>query len=97
MFNNHPKANVSHFKISNQDSKQVAREAREAIHIRINNPALNHNIGKMYIIEIINNLLGADVSTIESNPMGDSDCPQSHIHMIAPNNRFSRMACLQIK
>ena len=44
--NNHPKANISHFKIINQDSKQVAREAREAIHIRINNPALNCNMGK---------------------------------------------------
>ena len=36
--NNHPRANISHFKIIGQDSKQVAREAKEAIHIRINNP-----------------------------------------------------------
>ena len=28
------------YKIIHQDSKQVATEAREAIHIRINNPAL---------------------------------------------------------
>ena len=46
---NHPKANISHFKIIDQDGKQVAREATEAIHIRINNPAINHNMGKMYI------------------------------------------------
>ena len=44
--NNHPNSNISHFKIIDQDSKQVAMEAREAIHIRINNLALNHNMGK---------------------------------------------------
>ena len=31
MSNNHSRANMSHFKIIDQDSKQVAREAREAI------------------------------------------------------------------
>ena len=46
--NNHPSANISHFKIIYQDKNQVAREDREAIHIRINNLALNHNTGKMY-------------------------------------------------
>ena len=35
--NNHPIANIS-FKIIDQDSKQDAKEAREAMHIRINNP-----------------------------------------------------------
>ena len=41
--NNHPRANIFHFKILDQDSKQVAREAREAIHIRIDNhPQLKH-------------------------------------------------------
>ena len=47
--NNHPKTNISLFKIIDQDSKEVAREA---IHIRVNNPALDHNMGKMYISEI---------------------------------------------
>ena len=37
---NHPKADISQFKILDQDRKQVSREAREAIHIRRNNPAL---------------------------------------------------------
>ena len=36
---------------------QVGREAREAIHIRINNPALNCNMGKMHILEILDNFL----------------------------------------
>ena len=79
--NNHPKANIFHFKIIDQDSKQVAREARETIHIRINilelikinNLSLNCNMGKMYIPEIVNNLPGEDGSTNESNPWGDSD------------------------
>ena len=46
--NNHPKANISHFKIMH-NSKQVAREA---IHIRINNSTVNYNTGKMYVPEI---------------------------------------------
>ena len=53
--NNHPKAN----KIIDWDSKQVAKEAREAIHTRINYPALNWIMEKMHIPEILNNLLGA--------------------------------------
>ena len=32
-----------------QDSNQVAREIRETIHIRLNNPTLNCSTGKMYI------------------------------------------------
>ena len=34
--NNHPQAGISHFGMIGQDSKQVARYVREAIHIRIN-------------------------------------------------------------
>ena len=34
VYNNHPKASVSHFKIIDEDNKQVAREVREAIHIK---------------------------------------------------------------
>ena len=37
-YNTH-KADISHFKIIDQDSKQVSMEAREAIHIRGTNPA----------------------------------------------------------
>ena len=51
-FNTHPKADISQFKIMDQDRKQVSREAREAINIRRNNPALNHNMGKMNIPKI---------------------------------------------
>ena len=47
---NHPKANISQFKIIDQDRKQVSREA---IHIRRNNPALNQNIGKLNIPTIL--------------------------------------------
>ena len=72
--NNHPKANVSLFKIIDHDSKQVTREA---IHIRVNNTGLNCNMGKMYSPEIFNKLLGADGSSNESNPMGDSE---QHYH-----------------
>ena len=57
--NNHPKANISHFKIIEKDSKHVAWEAWEAIQIRINNSALNCNMEKMYIPEIFYYFLGS--------------------------------------
>ena len=57
---NHTKANTSQFKITDQDRKQVSREA---IHTRGNNPALNHNIGKLYIPKIFNHILGATHNT----------------------------------
>ena len=66
---NHPKADISHFKIIDQDNKQVSSETQETIHIRRTNPALSCNVGKMYIPHIFNHLLGtinrssADIST----------------------------------
>ena len=50
--NNH--ANISHFKIVYADQKQVTIEDREAIHIGIDNSALNYNTGKIYIPAIFN-------------------------------------------
>ena len=76
--NKYSKANISHFKIIDQDSKQVTGEGRKTIHIRINYPALNHTPRKMYIPKIFNSLFGADGSSKESNPMGYSDYPQSY-------------------
>ena len=78
---NHPKADIFQFKIIDQDRKQVSREAREAIHIRKKNPALNGNIGKMNIPKIFNQILGTtysistDVSTnatTQQNPSSNS-------------------------
>ena len=83
----HPKADISQFKIIDQDSKQFSREAREAIHIKQTNPVLNCNIGKIYIPNIFNQLLGAtnnhsvDISTspniLQNYPM-------------IPSTRFTR-------
>ena len=89
----HPHANISHFKVINQDSKQVAREAREAIHIMINNPALNHNRVKMFIPEIFNSLLGADRPSNGSLQVADPNFPLCHSHLIIASNRFSRAVC----
>ena len=51
---NYPKADIFQFKIIDQDSNQLSRDAREAINIRRTNPVFNHNIGKMYIPNIFN-------------------------------------------
>ena len=48
-------------KIIDQDRKQVSREAREALHIRRNNPALNCNIGNMNIPKTFNQILGTNI------------------------------------
>ena len=91
--NNQPKAQIPHFKIIDQESRQVARDAREAICIRINT-ALNNNTGKMDIPEIFSYLLGADRSTNESNQVVDSDLIQGHMYFTIPNNRLFRAVCL---
>ena len=57
---NHPKADILQFKILEQDRNMFPREAREAIHIRRNNPALNHNIGKMNIPKNFNQISNTD-------------------------------------
>ena len=60
---NNPTANISQFKIIDQDRKEVSTEAREAIPIRRNNPALNCNIGKLIIPKILNQILGTTHNT----------------------------------
>ena len=50
-------ANISHFKVIDEDGKKVASEATD---IRIRKPTVNCNTGKMCIPEIFNSLLGAD-------------------------------------
>ena len=55
---NHPKANMFQFKIKYWDRKQFSKEAREAIHIRRNSPALNCKIGKLNIPKIFNQIIG---------------------------------------
>ena len=59
---NHPKADTSQFKIIEQDRKEASREARESIHIRRNNFALDCNIGKMNIPKIFNQTLGTTLN-----------------------------------
>ena len=62
----YPNANISQFKIIDQDRKQASREA---IHMRRNNSALSQNIDKFNIPKIFNQILGlthnsgTDVST----------------------------------
>ena len=73
--NNHPFANISHFKIIDKDNKQVGREDRKVIHSFINNLGLNCNTGKMYIPEIFNSLPDADMPSCRSVKLADLDLP----------------------
>ena len=54
----HPQPNVDQFKVIDQEKSQIAREAKEAIHIRKFDPELNRNIGKMVIPRVFDSLLG---------------------------------------
>ena len=77
---NHHKANISQFKIIDQDRKQVSREARETIHIRRNNPALNQNIGKLSIPKIFNQCIKDILKTRTYNfSVETSFCQFSHM------------------
>ena len=85
---NHPKGNISQFKIIDQDRKQVSREA---IHIRRNNPALNHNIGKIKIPKIFNQILGTSHNTsteVPTNFNAQQNTSSSH------SNRATRVTNL---
>ena len=54
----HPLPKIEDFKIIDTDPGQISREAREAIHIRMKDPPLNRNIGKMFVPNSFNKLLG---------------------------------------
>ena len=54
----HPLPKVNQFKIIDQENSQIAREAKEVIHIRKADPELNKNVGKMVIPHIFNSILG---------------------------------------
>ena len=92
--NYHPCANITHFKEIDQDNKQIAMEAKEAIHIEINSSALSHDTRKIYFPEIFNSPLGTDRFSDGSVTMEDTDLPQGHTHLTIPSNRFSRAVCL---
>ena len=77
-----------------QGSKQVATEA---IHIGINNPALNSSAGKMNISQIIKHLLGEDRSSNKSNEVVDLNLQEGHTYLTILNNRFFRVVCLTNK
>ena len=68
--NNYPQADISHFRVIDQDSKQVVREA---IHIRISSLILNCNNVNMHISIIFNSLLGVCRSSDGSGQAEDQD------------------------
>ena len=74
----HPQPNVDQFKVIDQETSQIAREAKEAIHIRKLDPELNRNIGKMVIPRMFDSLLGIKpknprIASILSQETGSQD------------------------
>ena len=53
----HPKAELKDFTIVNRESNTLHHQAKEALHIRIKDPSLNRNIGKVRIPTVFNKLL----------------------------------------
>ena len=54
----HPCPNVDQFKVIDQEKSQIAREAKEAIHIQKLDPELNRNVGKVVIPHVFDSLFG---------------------------------------
>ena len=91
VFNNNPKANISHFKIIDQDSKQVAREG---IHIRINDPALNCNTGKCTSQKSLTTFLEQMDLQMSLTHWETQTTHNVTFHLTVPRNRFARAVCL---
>ena len=53
----HPLPNIDQFKVIDQEKSQIAREAKEAIHICKENPELNRNVGKMVMPHVFDPIL----------------------------------------
>ena len=74
----HSPPNVDQFKVIDQEKSQIAREAKEAIHIRKLDPELNRNVGKMVIPHVFDSLLGIKpknpcVASLLSQEVGSQD------------------------
>ena len=53
----HPKAELKDFTIIDRESNTLHHWAKEALHIRIKDPSLHRNIGKVWIPTVFNKLL----------------------------------------
>ena len=74
----HPPPNVDQFKVIDQEKSQIAREAKEAIHIQKLDPELNRNVGKMAIPYVFDSLLGINpknprIASLLSQEVGSQD------------------------
>ena len=74
----HPPPNFDQFKVIDQEKSQIAREAKEAIHIQKLDPELNRNVGKMVIPHVFDSLLGIKpknpcVASLLSQEVGSQD------------------------
>ena len=49
--------NQNNFQIIGREGQNLARNMKESIYIRVNNPSLNHNIGKFNLSHICNRVL----------------------------------------
>ena len=74
----HPLPNINQFKVIDQEKSQIAREAKEAIHICKEDPELNRNVGKMVIPRVFDPILGIKpknphLSSLLSQESGSQD------------------------
>ena len=97
----HPPPNIDQFKVIDQEKSQIAREAKEAIHIRKLDPELNRNVGKMVIPYVFDSLLGIKpknprIASLLSQEVGSQDIginlAQFHSYIDKRVNRCSNRA-----
>ena len=70
--------NIDQFKVIDQEKTQIAREAKEAIHIQKEDPELNRNVGKMVIPCVFDPIFGIKrknpcISSLLSKEFGSQD------------------------
>ena len=74
----HPLPNIDQFKVIGQEKSQIAREAKEAIHIQKLDPELNRNVGKMVNPRVFDSILGIKpkhpcIASLLSQELGSQD------------------------
>ena len=74
----HPLPNIDQFKVIHQEKSQIACEAKEAIHVRKEDPELNRNVGKVVIPRVFDPILGIKprnpcISSLLSQESGSQD------------------------
>ena len=81
----HPLPSITDFNIIDKDRSQITWEAKETIHIRMLDPNLNRNIGKMSIPHCFDHLISAKPKHPRMSLLSQ---PQDSVNEVAPPSQI---------